>query len=86
MMSGYGLDNRAIEVRSPAGADNFSSSLCVQTGSGSHSAFWTMGTGGFFPGVKSPPGRDADHSPHLVPRLWMSRSYTSSPPKRLHGV
>jgi hypothetical protein len=24
--------------------------------------------------------------PHLVPRLRMSRSYTSSPPKRLHGV
>jgi hypothetical protein len=24
--------------------------------------------------------------PHLVPRSWMSRSCTSSPPKRLHGV
>jgi hypothetical protein len=24
--------------------------------------------------------------PHLVPRLRMSRSYTSSPPTRLHGV
>jgi hypothetical protein len=24
--------------------------------------------------------------PHLVPRSRMSRSYTSSPPKRLHGV
>jgi hypothetical protein len=24
--------------------------------------------------------------PHLVPRSWMSRSYTSSLPKRLHGV
>jgi len=23
---------------------------------------------------------------HLVPRSWISRSYTSSPPKRLHGV
>jgi len=40
-----------------------------------------MGTGG-----KARPGRDADHSPHLVPRSRMSRSYTSSPPKRLHGV
>jgi len=27
-----------------------------------------MGTGGPFPGVKAWPGRDADHSPHLVPR------------------
>jgi hypothetical protein len=34
------------------------------------------------PGVKS--GRDADH--HLVPRSRMSKSYTSFPPWRLHGV
>jgi hypothetical protein len=32
------------------------------------------------PGVKARPGRDADHSPYLVPRSRMSRSYTSSPP------
>jgi hypothetical protein len=32
------------------------------------------------PGGKSRLGRDADHSPHLVPRSRMSRSYTSSPP------
>jgi hypothetical protein len=31
------------------------------------------------------PGRDADHSLHLVPRSRMSRSYISSPPWRLHG-
>jgi hypothetical protein len=43
-----------------------------------------MGTGGPFPGGKARPGRDADNSPHLVPRLRMSRSYTSSHPKRLH--
>jgi hypothetical protein len=33
-VSGYGLDGQAIEVRSPAGAKDISSSLCVQTGSG----------------------------------------------------
>jgi hypothetical protein len=38
------------------------------------------------PGVKRGPGRDADHSLHLVLMLRMSRSYTSSPPRRLHGV
>jgi len=27
-----------------------------------------MGIGGPFPGGKARPGRDADHSPHLVPR------------------
>jgi hypothetical protein len=51
-----------MEVRSPAGAKDFSSSLCVQTGSGAHPASCTMGTGGPFPGTKSRPGRDADHS------------------------
>jgi hypothetical protein len=41
----------------------------VQTGSGAHPASYPMGTGGQFPGGKARPGRDADHSPHLVPRL-----------------
>jgi hypothetical protein len=59
----YRLDYRAIEVRSPAAAKDFSSSLCVQTGSGAHSASCTMGTGGPLPGGKARPGRDADHSP-----------------------
>jgi hypothetical protein len=61
-VSDYGLDNPAIQVRSPTGAD-FSSSLCVQTGSGAHPASYPMGTGGSFPGGKARPGRDTDHSP-----------------------
>jgi hypothetical protein len=61
-VSDYALDNRAIGVRSPAGAKDFSSGLCVQTGSGAHPASCTMGTGGPFPGGKARPGRDADHS------------------------
>jgi hypothetical protein len=59
----YGLDDRAIEVRSPAEAKDFSSSLCVQTDSGAHPASCTMGTGGPFPGAKARPGRDVGHSP-----------------------
>jgi hypothetical protein len=62
-VSDYGLDDRTIEVRSPAGAEDFSSSLCVQTGSGAHPVSCTMGTGGPLPGGKARPGRDADHSP-----------------------
>jgi hypothetical protein len=62
-VSDYGLDDRAIEVRSLAGAKDFSSILCVQTGSGAHPASCTMGTGGPFPVVKARPLRDADHSP-----------------------
>jgi hypothetical protein len=42
---------------------DFSSSPCVQTGSGAHPASYLMGTGGSFPGGKAWPGRDADHSP-----------------------
>jgi hypothetical protein len=57
-VSDYGLDDRAIGVRSPAGEKDFSSSLCVQTGSGAHPASCTVGNGG-----KARPGRDADHSP-----------------------
>jgi hypothetical protein len=63
IVSSYGLDDQAFEVRSPAGAKDFSSTLCVQTGSEAHPASCTMGTGGPFPGTKARPGRDADHSP-----------------------
>jgi hypothetical protein len=63
IVSGYGLDDRAIEVRSPAGTKDFSFNLCVQTGSGAHPASCKMCTVGPFPGGKARPGRDADHSP-----------------------
>jgi hypothetical protein len=63
IVSDYGLDDRAIGVRSPAGKKDFSLSSCVQTGSGAHPGSCTMGTGGPFPGGKARPGRDADHSP-----------------------
>jgi hypothetical protein len=62
IVSDYGLDDRAIGVRSPAGSKDFSSSLCVKTGSGAHPASCTVGTGGPFPRGKARPGRDADHS------------------------
>jgi hypothetical protein len=60
IVAGY---ERAIGVRSPAEAKDFSSSLCVQTGSEAHPACCTMGTGCPFPGGKARSGRDADHSP-----------------------
>jgi hypothetical protein len=63
IVSGYGLDDRAIEVRSPAEVKDFSCSLYVQTGSGAHPASCAMGTGGPFPGIKVRMGRDTDHSP-----------------------
>jgi hypothetical protein len=56
IVSDYGLDDRAIGVRSPAGVKDFSCILCVQTGSGAHPASCTMGTGGPFTGGKSAAG------------------------------
>jgi hypothetical protein len=56
IVSDYGMDDRSIGVRSPAGAKDFSSNLCVQTGSGAHPASYTMGIGGPFPGGKSAAG------------------------------
>jgi hypothetical protein len=62
IVSDYGLDDRAIGVRSPAGAKDFSSILCVQTGSGAQPPVkWVPGV--LSPGVKARPGRDADRSP-----------------------
>jgi hypothetical protein len=69
---------RTIGVRFPAKANDFSSSLCVQTSSEAHPASYPMGTGGPFPGVKG-------GSPHLKTRSRMNRSYTSSFLWRLHG-
>jgi hypothetical protein len=54
---------RAIRVRSPAGTNDFSSNLCVQTCSEAHPVSCTMGTGGPFSRGKARPGCDADHSP-----------------------
>jgi hypothetical protein len=56
IVSDYGLDDRVIGVRSPAGVKDFSCSLCVQTGSGAHPASCTMGSEGPFPRGKSAAG------------------------------
>jgi hypothetical protein len=63
IVSGYGLDNREIGVRSPEGPKDISSILCVQTCSEAHPASCKMGTGGPFPVGKAQPGRYADHLP-----------------------
>jgi hypothetical protein len=82
LSSSVRLDDWAIGVQSLAGAKDFSSSLCVQTGSGAHLASCTMGTGGVLS-----PGQSVTLTthPHLVPSSRMSRRYTS-PPKHHHGM
>jgi hypothetical protein len=63
IVSDYGLDDRAIEVRSPAEAKGFFLyTLCPDRLCGPSSLLY-KGTGGPFPGGKAQPGRDAYHSP-----------------------
>jgi hypothetical protein len=50
---GYGMDDRGSMVRFPAGAGNFSLHHCVQNGSGTHSATYTMGNRVSFTGGKA---------------------------------
>jgi hypothetical protein len=44
-----------------------------------HPASYPVGTAGPSPGGKARPEREADHSPHLVQKYKMSRSYISAP-------
>jgi hypothetical protein len=69
-VSGYGLDDRVIEVWSPAEAKDFSSSLCVLTSSEHH----PMVTGG-----NARPGCDTDHSPPSNAEVKNEQELYSSP-------
>jgi hypothetical protein len=83
----YGLEDQAIKVRSLEEARDCScslSSVCVQTDSGAHPAPVQWVPGDLSLGVKRGRGVTLTIHPHLVPRSWMSRSYTSSSPLRLH--
>jgi hypothetical protein len=79
IVSDYRLDDRAIEVRSPPGAKDFPISSVSRPALGP-----TQPPVQWVPAVlsrrKTRPGLDADHSPHLVPKSRMSRSYTPLPP------
>jgi hypothetical protein len=54
----------------------------VQTGPGDHPSAYTLGTGAF-PGVKRP-GIDAEHLPHLAPRLKKEYRHISTPRLCVH--
>jgi hypothetical protein len=64
IVSDYGLDDRAIGVRSPAGSKDFSSNLCVQTGSGAHQPPVQWVPGVLSPGVKR--GRGVTLTTHPI--------------------
>jgi hypothetical protein len=80
----YRLHYRAIGVRSPAEAKDFSCSLCIQTSSEAHQASYILGTGGPFPRGKARPGCNADHSPQSS-AVMNDKTLYSFPPCRLHG-
>jgi hypothetical protein len=60
IVTDYGLDDWGLI---PDRGRGFSSSLCVQTGSGAHPASCPMGNGASFPRGKEQLGHDVDHSP-----------------------
>jgi hypothetical protein len=62
-VSDYGLDDRAIGVRSPAGAKDFSLSSVSRPARRPTQPPVQWVPGVLSPGVKARPGRDADHSP-----------------------
>jgi hypothetical protein len=81
IVSDYGLDDRAIEVRSPTGADFLLAPVSRPALRPTQPLIhWVP------KGIKCGRGMTLTTHPHLVPRLRMSRSYTSSPPMCLHGV
>jgi hypothetical protein len=61
IVSDYGLDDRAIGVRSPAGDFPLSSVSRPALGPTQPPVQWVPGV--LSPGVKARPGRDVDHSP-----------------------
>jgi hypothetical protein len=63
IVSDYGLDVRAIEVRSPAGQNIFPLSSVSRPALGPTQPPVQWVLGGPFSGGKARTGRDADHSP-----------------------
>jgi hypothetical protein len=84
--SSWIVSSVSIVTRSPTGRPGsipvMAKMLClryrIQTGSGGHPASCPMGTGDSFLGIKRP-GREADHSLSLVPRLRMGRAIPPLP-------
>jgi len=81
----YTLDDRGSKVRFQAGAGNISLLHHAQTGSRAHPTLYSVGTGGFSPGIKRP-GREADNSTPSGAEVNNAWSYTSTPSVRLHSV
>jgi hypothetical protein len=80
----YSAGQRA-GVRVPVVAGNFSPHSQVQTGSGAHSASYSICIRGSFPGVRQRLG-EANHSAPSSSEVNNAWSCTSTTPLRLHSV
>jgi hypothetical protein len=85
-VSGYGLDDRPIEVRSPEEAKLFFLWPVFRPALGPTQPTIQWVSGVLSLGLKRGRGVTLTTHPHLVPRSRINRSYKSSPPKRLRGV
>jgi hypothetical protein len=75
VVSDYALNDRgSIPGRVKVRGKRFFLYFCVQISPEAHPASYPMGSRGSFPGSNAQAGRDADHSPHLVPRPKMSKT------------
>jgi hypothetical protein len=79
-VSGYGLEDRAIKVRSPAGEKGFFLLSVSRPALRPTQPPVQWVQGGPFLALKRGRGVWLTINPHLVPRSRMSRSYTSSAP------
>jgi hypothetical protein len=86
IVSDYVLDDRAIGVRSPAGAKDFSSILLCPDRLWCPPSLLYNGYRGSFPRGKERQGREADHSSPSSAEIVNEQELYSSSPKRLHGV
>jgi hypothetical protein len=75
---GYVFDGRAINVRVPAEIRYFYPHR--HTGSGAHSASYTMDTRDSSLGGVKPPGNEANHSPETSGEVKSTRIDLSTPP------
>jgi hypothetical protein len=84
IVSGYGLDGRVIEVRRGETIFLVASVSRPALRPTQPLVQWVPGVLSL--GLKRVRGVTLTTHPHVVSRSRMSRSYTSSPPKRLRGV
>jgi hypothetical protein len=84
VVSDYGLDDRGSDPRQRQRIFLLASAFRPALEPKQPPVQWVPGV--LSPGINYGRGMMQTTHPHLVPRLGMSRSFSSSPPRRLYGV